>query len=593
MVIRANFPWPVLDPVAITLDNPSDSRRLASRRLQSSHPTPPTYANVTAPHQHASSSPSSQPSPSSSATSLKPTETTRHNRTQILRRLPYNTTTQQLITDLTRQLGYAEDALFERVLRDPNDSRRFYLTYRTDELKRYATGKGFYVKHLHIKPTDGATHGYIPFPPYYIDESTLQDLLRPYGTLVTGDFVKTKLNTRIAGYKFSINIHKDATPPVSLVYNGCRMEIKYDDDLRQCKYCGRYGHLIGKCRTKARDDETNKERRDAIRTAAWQEDRQKLTDERDREREKLEEHFDNETVAVSDVHEAALIAIEGNDDFTERRHHLVAVYREELAEMQGQFMDSLSFLDNEISTRKEKLDAQYQRAGGIIPPGVQTPDDSFCSEAEPDQMDEDDAHEEIARAESRLTARLLEHCSPEDTQPPPVLAAAVTDTALTTPPVAETAPAPPSETQPPPHQPTPKPTKTPKTATPFYTLPKSAQDKLVRIATQDLPSDFNYKTHSKYQIQLKTDTPHITQILRAHLFDLRRRRGYQYVNPMETVVCTSDADDTQRIIYIRDTDMAAHLTSFLNQCREKQLINFLEDPVQGMNPSYDKNTGWE
>ena len=114
------------------MDNPSDSRRLASRRLQSSY---------------------------------------------ILQRLPYNTTTQQPIADLTRQLGYAEDALFERVLHDPNDSRRFYSTYRTDELKRYATGKGFYVKHLHIKPTDGATHGYIPFPPYYIDETTLQDLL--------------------------------------------------------------------------------------------------------------------------------------------------------------------------------------------------------------------------------------------------------------------------------------------------------------------------------------------------------------------------------------------------------------------------------
>ena len=45
---------------------------------------------------------------------------------------------------------------------------------------------------------------------------------------------------------------------------------------------------------------------------------------------------------------------------------------------------------------------------------------------------------------------------------------------------------------------------------------------------------------------------------------------------METVVCTSDADDTQRVIYTRDTDIAARLTSSLNQCREKQ---FLEDPV--------------
>ena len=63
-----------------------------------------------------------------------------------------------------------------------------------------------------------------------------------------------------------------------------------------------------------------------------------------------------------------------------------------------------------------------------------------------------------------------------------------------------------------------KPLKNPQLS--FSALSKSAQDQLIYVATQDLPPDFNYQTHSKYQIQIKTDTPHITQKLRAHLFDL-------------------------------------------------------------------------
>ena len=155
------------------------------------------------------------------------------------------------------QLGYTENTLFERVLRDHRVSRRFYVTYKMEDMKQYATRRGFQIGHIHIRPTDGTTTGYIPFPPYYIEESTLQELLAPYGKLVMGDFGKTKLNTRIAGYKFSIALRKDTLPPTSIEYNGCVMEINYDDNLRQCRYCGRYGHLIGKCRAKAADDSLN------------------------------------------------------------------------------------------------------------------------------------------------------------------------------------------------------------------------------------------------------------------------------------------------------------------------------------------------
>ena len=580
----------------------------APRNLQPPQTTPLSYATVTkARHHPPSASPSSsQPtSPSTTPSPIKPTETTRHHRTQILRRLPYNTTTKQIIDDVTRQLGYTEDALFESVLRDPKDSRRFYLTYRTDDLRQTATRKGFFIKHLHIKPTDGSTNGYIPFPPYYIDEETLRELLTPYGTIVTGGFVETKLHTRIAGYKFSIEFHKETSPPTSITYNGCTMNIKYDDDLRQCKYCGRYGHLIGKCRTKAADDATNKHRRDEIRTNTWKENRQNLTDEGLREREKLGAQFDEETTALSDVHEAALISIEETADNTERLQHLEAAYHTELDDLQDHYVDSLTFLDDDISDRKRTLDTQYQRAGGIIPPGIQTPDARSYTESEADPMEEESDHDLITRAEDRLTSTLQEQCS--HPSPPPVPEAAVSiaprpHTSPVTPHDAVIVPGRSVEDRHPPRLQGTKQTKdtvTTKTTskltnfTPFYSLTPAAQDSLTTQATQRLPSTFNYRTYSTHQIQLKTNTPHLTQLLRSHLFDLQRKRGYQYINPMETVVCTSDADDTKRIIYVRDAEMAAHLISFLDQCRSKQLINFLEDPVQGPNPAYDHKTGWD
>ena len=588
----------------------------APRNLQPPQTTPLSYATVTkARHHPPSASPSSsQPtSPSTTPSPIKPTETTRHHRTQILRRLPYNTTTKQIIDDVTRQLGYTEDALFERVLRDPNDSRRFYLTYRTDDLRQTATRKGFFINHLHIKPTDGFTNGYIPFPPYYIDEETIRDLLTPYGTIVTGGFVETKLHTRIAGYKFSIEFHKETSPPTSIAYNGCTMNIKYDDDLRQCKYCGRYGHLIGKCRTKAADDATNKHRRDEIRTSTWKEDRQKLTEESIRERDKLGAQYDGEITALSDVHEAALISIEGTADYTERLQHLEAAYQTELEELHNHYMDSLSFLEDDISERKCKLDAQYQRAGGIIPRGIQTPDASFYTESEADPMEEESDHDLITRAEDRLTSTLQDQCSHPD--PPSVLEDAVIATDPIAPPPqtspvtstdADTVPVRSVEDRPPSRlqgtkstkttttsKTTSKPTSKSTNSTPFYSLPPAAQENLIKQATQRLHSAFDYRTYSTHQIQLKTNTPHLTQILRSHLFDLQRKRGYHYINPMETVVCTSDVDDTKRIIYVRDAEMAAHLISFLDQCRTKQLINFLEDPVQGPNPAYDHKTGWE
>ena len=108
--------------------------------------------------------------------------------------------------------------------------------------------------YLHIRPTDDYLTGYIPHPPYYIDRQTLDDLLSSFGTVKEASFVTTPRNTRIGGYKFKLKLKTDVGRPTSLLYNGVNMVIKYQDDVKQCAYCKRYGHIISACRTKKTAD---------------------------------------------------------------------------------------------------------------------------------------------------------------------------------------------------------------------------------------------------------------------------------------------------------------------------------------------------
>ena len=191
------------------------------------------------------------------------TETRRQQRTQILRRTAYGTTTKDILQTVTAQMGVPEEQLFECVIRDPDDHRRFYVTYRTQQMKTRTTGKGYYIGDLHIRPTDDYLTGYIPHPPYYIDRQTLDDLLSSFGTVKETSFVTTDRNTRIGGYKFKLKLKNDVGRPTSLLYNGFTMVIRYQDDVKQCAFCKRYGHIISACRTKKAADADRQRARDS------------------------------------------------------------------------------------------------------------------------------------------------------------------------------------------------------------------------------------------------------------------------------------------------------------------------------------------
>ena len=94
-----------------------------------------------------------------------------------------------------------------------------------------------------------------------------------------------------------------------------------------------------------------------------------------------------------------------------------------------------------------------------------------------------------------------------------------------------------------------KPTPPKSTVRLFHTLPQEEQEKQLTESQARLGPDYNFKTHGRYLVQFRTETTRITQIIGNQLFHTKNHPGYQYTNPLETVVCTSDQDETSRIIY--------------------------------------------
>ena len=220
------------------------SEKVSSVPFTTTQNSPISYARIVSP-------PTSRPPPPSRrrhSPAVNRSESLRHARTFIVRRGPPSMSCTDVIKTVSDQFRMPPSALFERVLRDPKDRRRFYLTFVSFTLKCMVEETGFKLGTVVIKPTDGTVHGYVPFPPYYIDIATLNSLISQSGQLVSSSFVCTADGIRIAGYQFQLKPRQDAMPPRELVYGDCTMAVRYADDRRQCSFCGGYGHTLKYCR---------------------------------------------------------------------------------------------------------------------------------------------------------------------------------------------------------------------------------------------------------------------------------------------------------------------------------------------------------
>ena len=59
-------------------------------------------------------------------------------------------------------------------------------------VKRDVMGRGFFLGGIHISPTDDTNEGYIPYPPFYCDRSSIDGLLSRYGDVTDSDFVANR-----------------------------------------------------------------------------------------------------------------------------------------------------------------------------------------------------------------------------------------------------------------------------------------------------------------------------------------------------------------------------------------------------------------
>ena len=169
-------------------------------------------------------------------------------RTMVIRKVAPSTTPASILQDLQKQCKRPLGEILESVVREPLDRRRFYLRFHSVELKRGSAKNGFTIGETVIPPQLSDVQGYIPEVPHYLDRDEILQILSLYGDVVKGDFVRfEETNIRCGGFSFELNLHENKKLPSTISIMSDTFEIKLKDDLQQCSYCDKYGHIVRHC----------------------------------------------------------------------------------------------------------------------------------------------------------------------------------------------------------------------------------------------------------------------------------------------------------------------------------------------------------
>ena len=529
---------------------------------------------------------------------LLPTEIDRQHRTHILRRLEPNVTPQFIITQLTEQLELPEHELFEAVLRDPQDRRRFYCTYKTTQLKQHALGKGFTIGNTSIKPSDDTVDGYVPFPPFYVDLDSLNNLLRPYGELVSSSFVQTRHHTRVAGFKFSIKLKKGAVRPTTLSYNQCTMQVRYTDDLRICTHCRKTGHLVAQCR---------------MRLAAQHDRETKQQEHRDQLRKIHEDdttqiHLNAEycirtdyiqyqrTIRVAaDVYESDLAELHQNQEDPETLLYWTAAYTEYVADLKQRFETQTDEFLEDAKIAKTELDRKYRKSGGQLDESEDKPMEVDIAQitlttltaeivGEPNGDDIEQARYQI----EMLVDKYIENATPA---PPPPNAGEV-DTVVPSSDILNLFTAITQDTVIPIVDGISDPTTEVKPLLP----PRKVRSKSQTNITTTVPTMTEWTRRApktldaaccRHAISFHTTTTDVKKILYAALTDTCSELPIDHPNPAEIVIQTSTTDVTHRCIYTRNKTVRDLIASLILKCHKAKTLTLKSQIELGVNPTYD------
>ena len=172
-------------------------------------------------------------------------------RTQVLRKLPPSTTTISILDNLKQQCEVSINDVVEAVVQDSLDRRRFYIRYRTVELKRTNARRGFTIGEIQIPPERADVQGFIPDLPHYVTRDDVVGILSKYGDVISGGF-KTYENTNIrcGGFDFELDLHPNKRLPGTIKMLNDVFTLKLKNDIMVCSYCDKFGHLHCHCRQK-------------------------------------------------------------------------------------------------------------------------------------------------------------------------------------------------------------------------------------------------------------------------------------------------------------------------------------------------------
>ena len=232
----------------------------------------------------------------------------RERRTQVLRKLPPSTTTNDIIDALTSalvMLNQNEDDdqfasahlpdIVSSVFRDVNDRRRWYITFSSHDTKlKFASG-GYHIGDTHVPPEYGDVHAFIPNPPYYLGEDDLLAILKPFGEVAHYHSICTS-GVRTGAFHFDLNLKESAHLPEYLSVDGHMFQIIDKGSLMQCTSCHNFGHIRRECRKLAPQRLASLEARaeDELRVQQQEEEeRQSQRDQREQERLRQERVSDS------------------------------------------------------------------------------------------------------------------------------------------------------------------------------------------------------------------------------------------------------------------------------------------------------------
>ena len=170
-------------------------------------------------------------------------------RTQVLRKLPPGTSALSIISDMKNQSEIPIGDVVESVIQEPLDKRRFYVTFKSVEIKRQVTRTGYKIGNIKIPPEASDVQGFIPDVPHYLSEEDVKEILSRYGDVKSGSF-KTYENVRCGGFTFELDLHENQRLPGELQILNDSMVIRLKDDIMMCAYCDKVGHTQRRCRQK-------------------------------------------------------------------------------------------------------------------------------------------------------------------------------------------------------------------------------------------------------------------------------------------------------------------------------------------------------